>query len=285
MVERIVPHLDYLNFQLITPSPVLRPYIQQYWIIQHPGLAQASRPEFIHPSGGYGLVFNLGDSFWIDGAMGQGAIFLDGCNTVSRQLYFAGKVMALGIRFFPGKAYPFLQVPLHHLQNEVLLLDDIAQSSLMQALAEQIYTAPTLMAKINILETWLFNQLKHIEDASAVVPVSIQTLKKRHHELSIKQLADKLYLSQRQLERLYRKEVGFTPKQYTRLLRIEQARDHLKRQLHISTAQIGAELGFYDQPHFIREFRAVVGMTPVQYQQRQIDRLHADSDSSCNFPP
>lgn len=277
MVRNGIAHLDYLNFQLIPTHPALRPYIQQYWAIQHPHLAQISRAEFIHPNGGFGLVFNLGDSFWIGDETATGAVFLDGSNTVSRKLRFKGHVTALGVRFYPGKAYPFLHVPLHHLQNKVLLLDDIGQTTLCD-IAGQMAEKQTLSAKINVLESWLLNQLRNIKDESAIVPMSIATLKTQHRDLSIKQLADKLYLSQRQLERLYQKEVGFTPKQYARLLRIGQARHQLKQRIHDSAGQIGADLGFYDQSHFIREFNSVVGITPGQYQQRQIDRLtHTDT--------
>ncbi len=274
MPERPAPHLDYLNFQLVEPTPALHPYIQQYWLIQHPFLAESSRPEFIHPNGGFGLVFNLGDDFWVDEKKVAGAVFLDGSNTVSRRLRFAGQVLALGIRFRPGKAHPFLRIPLHHLQNEVLLLADVDQRDL-ENLAEKLYEAPTLLNKIQLLESWLLNQLVRGTDTSAIVPASLQTLKAQH-VLTIKELADQLYLSQRQLERLYRREVGFTPKQYARLLRVENARHLLKTKLDYTTAQIGAELDFYDQAHFIREFRSVVGMTPGQYQQRQLARLTQD---------
>lgn len=271
MSLQAVPHLNYLNFQLFEPTPVLQPFIQQYWLIQHPFLAEVSRPEFIHPNGGFGLVFNFGDAFWVDEQKVAGTVFLDGSNTVSRRLRFAGKVLALGIRFRPGKAHPFLKIPLHHLHNEILLLADLDQRGL-EDLADQLDSTPLLLAKIQRLENWLIKQLAQGSKTSAIVPTSLRTLRAQRI-LTIKELADQLYLSQRQLERLYRREVGFTPKQYARLLRVENARHLLKTQLDQSTAQIGAALDFYDQAHFIREFRALVGLTPGQYQQRQRERL------------
>ncbi|MBV9789603.1 MAG: AraC family transcriptional regulator, partial [Chloroflexi bacterium] len=69
-------------------------------------------------------------------------------------------------------------------------------------------------------------------------------------------------------ERLYQCQVGMSPKQYTQLLRVEKARLALKRMRQASTLNLAMELGFYDQPHFIREFSAVVGMTPYAYMKR-----------------
>jgi AraC-like DNA-binding protein len=63
-------------------------------------------------------------------------------------------------------------------------------------------------------------------------------------------------------------QVGMSPKQYARLLRVETARLALKRMRAPSTTYLAAELGFYDQAHFIREFSAVVGMTPYAYLKR-----------------
>ncbi len=60
-----------------------------------------------------------------------------------------------------------------------------------------------------------------------------------------------------------------SPKQYLRLLRVDSARQVLRRGEDKTTTTIGANLGFYDQSHFIREFQAVVGMTPYAYQKRK----------------
>jgi transcriptional regulator GlxA family with amidase domain len=76
--------------------------------------------------------------------------------------------------------------------------------------------------------------------------------------------------SQRQLERLYQNQVGISPKQYSQLLRVETARLVLGQMNKSSTANLAAELGFYDQSHFIREFSAVIGLTPYAYMKRKL---------------
>jgi transcriptional regulator GlxA family with amidase domain len=86
--------------------------------------------------------------------------------------------------------------------------------------------------------------------------------------LPIPDLARELAISQRRLERLYHSQLGMSPKQYSQLLRVETARLALKQMDERSTAGLAAELGFYDQAHFIREFSAVIGMKPYAYMKR-----------------
>jgi AraC-like DNA-binding protein len=60
-----------------------------------------------------------------------------------------------------------------------------------------------------------------------------------------------------------------SPKQYGRLVRVEKARLALKGLNGQTATRLGADLGYYDQSHFIRDFRAVTGMSPSAYRRRK----------------
>ncbi len=221
----------------------------------------------MHPRGGFGIVFNLGDKLCLDGQTVVEPIFLDGANTVSRKLGFRGKVELMGIRFHEGGAYPFLGVPLNELRNEIILLDALDRPGLLR-LHACLHDAKSLLVRIHLVEEWLIKRLSFGKERTAIIPASLSLLRERQGQLPIPELARDLAISQRQLERLYQSQVGMSPKQYSLLLRVESARFAL-RQMKKQTASLAAELGFYDQPHFIREFAAVVGMTPYDYIKRQ----------------
>lgn len=259
-------HLSYLGWRLIEPAPFLRPYVKSYWVLWRNEHLQGLHEEYIHPGGGYGVVFNLGDAFYVDGQPVRERIFLDGSNTVSRRLGFAGRIAAIGIRFEPGGAYPFLGVPLYELANHLTLLDAVPSQPLND-LYEQIMGVTRLHTRISQLETWLLQRLHDDQMLAKLVPASLALIRAQAGQVSMKQLANDLYISQRQLERLYRTQVGMTPSQYARLVRVERARDLLKTHRHLSAAQVGAALGFYDQSHFIRDFKSIIGVTPHRYQQ------------------
>src|SRR5262245_36256163 len=101
-------HLSYLGFRLFAPPPVLRPYVQAFWAVRADQPLAALREEYLHPSGGFGLVFNRGDALHLNERPLEKRLFLDGINTVSDKMGFQGTVDAFGVRFHPGAAFPFL---------------------------------------------------------------------------------------------------------------------------------------------------------------------------------
>jgi AraC-like DNA-binding protein len=259
--------LAYLGFQRLAPSAGLRPYIRPYWYFQRPTPLLAYKEEYMHPTGGFGLVFNLGDAVRLDGRLITAPVFLDGANTVSRQLGFWGKVDLMGIRFYEGGAYPFLGLPLRELQNEVAVLDALHPAHLLE-LQERLGEAASLPVRIELLEKWLLGRLSLSPERHALIPASLELLRQTNGRGSIPDLAQQLAISQRQLERLYQTQVGMSPKQYTQLLRVEAARLALKQLQGQTTTTLAAELGYYDQAHFIHEFGAVIGLTPTAYRKR-----------------
>ncbi len=273
------PHLSYLGFRLFSPAPVLRPYIRNYWLIQSQSKLTIRHEEFLHPEGGFGMIFNFGDRFVCDGKLIEKKYSLDGANSRSRRIQFYGNVEAIGIRFYTGGAYPFLQIPLYELADEFLLLDDLALH-LIDSLYEQIINTADIAGKIHLLETWLIARLNRSEASlSDLIQPALRLIHNQDEALSIKTIADDLFISQRQLERIFKTQVGISPKHYSRLQRIEQARQYLKIQATNAEASIGIAPGYYDQSHFIREFKANVGMTPLQYKERQLKRLSSQSNS------
>ena len=272
------PHLSYLGFRLFSPAPVLRPYIRNYWLIRSQSRLAMQHEEFLHPEGGFGMIFNFGDNFAFDGELVGKKYLMDGANSKSRRMQFHGKVEAIGIRFYTGGAYPFLKIPLYELADEFLLLDDLALK-LIASLYERIINTVDIDEKIRLLENWLIQRLHHSDTPlSELIKPALQLIHNQDDMPSIKTIADDLFISQRQLERVFKTQVGMTPKHYARLQRIEEARQFLKIQA-ADTGSIGIAPGYYDQSHFIREFKASIGMTPLQYRERHLKRLSNQSNS------
>lgn len=260
--------LAYLGFQTIQPGRLLNRYVQSYWYFRRDTPLLTWHDEYMHGRGGFGIVFNFGDPLRLDAQPIDQPIFLDGANTISRKLGFLGRVELIGIRFYEGGAFPFLGIPLIELQNATTLLDALGRPGLLR-LYTQLYEAQTLPARIHLLEEWLKQCMLLGKTQDALVPASLNLLQKKAGQLPIPELARALAISQRQLERIYQNQVGMSPKQYARLLRVERARLALRQMDEISSASLAAGLGFYDQAHFIREFSAVVGMTPYAYLKRK----------------
>ncbi|WP_395726580.1 helix-turn-helix domain-containing protein [Nakamurella sp.] len=99
-----------------------------------------------------------------------------------------------------------------------------------------------------------------INDVVAFVEGSPQVVR-------VAQVCERFDLSERSLQRLTRRRVGLSPKWLIQRRRLQEASVRLRDDPG-SLADVAADLGYADQPHFTRDFRAVTGMTPGEFAAR-----------------
>ncbi|MBY4675824.1 AraC family transcriptional regulator [Marinobacterium arenosum] len=265
--------LDYLGYRMFAPCPALRRHVQNYWLIDCAEPLIASHSEYLHPDGGTSLVFNFGDPLRLNRQPQATGCLLGGPATHSAELQLTGRVRAVGIRFLPGMAYPFLQLPMDRLTEQqpfpAELNRQLPASQLLDQLAEEHSDAE----RVALIDAALLDALKRSPAIDRRVICSRQLIERSKGNLSMAALAERINCSQRQLERQYRAWVGLSPKQHARLARVGHARQQLKSAGELSLAETGYQAGYYDQAHFIREFKAVVGITPGNYRARRSQRL------------
>lgn len=254
--------LSYLGFQRFKPSERLSAFVDCYWFIDSDDRIHSK--EYMHPDGGTGIILNYGDTLRFDETPHADTCILDGAITFSRELFLQGKIKAVGIRFKPAGAYLFFSLPLKEIKNETITLADSKLKN-HNELFGRLSNAKTFSAKISIIENWLLNAIRSEKNISTTVTESLAFIQAQQGLLSIQSIADKLGYSQRRIERLFNTQVGMTPKEYARTLRIAQARLYIKHPKPKSFADISYDLGFYDQAHFINQFKKVVGITPQGY--------------------
>lgn len=97
--------------------------------------------------------------------------------------------------------------------------------------------------------------------------VAVAELLRDPELLTVEQLADRAGLGMRALQRLFREHVGAPPKSLLRRIRLQEAALCIERGEARSLAQLAAELGYTDQAHLSRDFKAVVGMSPRQLER------------------
>lgn len=256
-------YLSDIGFQRILPSPELQPFIQWFWSIQSNGRVLIKRHEFMHSKGALSLLFNWVDELKLStGNYSQSAI-LQCVSSLSRQMTLVGDIQTFGILFRPGGAFPFFKISM----QEMVSIDDLYRLNLSQ-LHQQLSEIPTLQGKIRWSESWLLRLLTAKQSPSIIISTSLKLIDSSYGNLSMQKVADNICLSGRQLERVFKKEVGLSPKKYANIVRLHQARLRLKKIDTASLAEIAHDTGFYDQAHFSREFKKIVGTTPGAYIYR-----------------
>jgi AraC-like DNA-binding protein len=225
------------------------------------------------PRGAATVVFDLGPRQQLDVYAADGrtpvpvpAAVVMGPHVSSYVCDIRADSHTMAVHFLPGGAAPFLPMPLQHLSNGFMSVDEVwGRDGLV--LHQRLIEAPDVTLRFGLLEQFLASRARpsarHADVATALDAVE------RFPALTIASLGALTGLSPKRLIARFRSEVGLTPKSYARVRRF-QAALHRLRTAPARGAEIAADLGYFDQAHFVREFRAFTSMTPSQYAQRRI---------------
>ena len=103
------------------------------------------------------------------------------------------------------------------------------------------------------------------ENNSAQINRAVHEIYKHQGFISIQTLAGKVCLSPQQFRRRFNEEVGMSPKEYSRIVRINHVLALLRKKTGSTLTQLTYQLGYFDQAHFIRDFKAVMGDSPKHF--------------------
>ncbi|MFI5229297.1 MAG: DUF6597 domain-containing transcriptional factor [Gemmatimonadales bacterium] len=243
----------------IEPSPALARWVSCYWTITSHGADTAAR---VLPDGSADIIFDLaaGARPIAVGAMREAALHR-----------VHGAVDLFGVRFRPGAGLPFFDVAMRELTDRVVPLDEL-WGSLADSLADALATAER-DDRVAVVERTLLERIaarRSRGDAQAELPARAVALFLRSRGgLNVRDAATALGVNERALQRAFDESVGISPKGLARVLRFRHAVRAIERIVAAggqpSWTTVAYDAGYADQPHFIREFKALAGLTPADY--------------------
>jgi AraC-like DNA-binding protein len=170
------------------------------------------------------------------------------------------------VRFKPAGARRFFREPAHGLAGRFVSLGDV-WGSRAPRLLERLHEPASKAGRALILERALLETLD--EDADPVVAGAVSWILRHEGRVGVAEAARLAGLSERSLERRFRSELGLGPKAFARVIRLQGVLRAIGGQARPDWADVAAERSFFDQPHLIREFRALTGETPVEFVKNQ----------------
>lgn len=189
----------------------------------------------------------------ITGITDRYKIFKNSANTGTVLIYFT----EIGFTHFASH-------PAHELFNLSLSLNDIFDKSKVREVEEKLAIATTDKQRIKIVEQFLLSQLKDLHTDKLIVE-AVKLIYQSNGTIRIKELNKKLLISQSPFEKRFRKVVGTTPKKFASIVRFNTVLDHLKHTK--SLTEICYENHFFDQAHFIKDFKQFTGTTPENFKR------------------
>ncbi len=158
----------------------------------------------------------------------------------------------------------FASHPANELFNLSLSLDDIFDKNAISEVEEKLITTTTNQQRIKIVEQFLVSQLKDIQVDKLIVE-AVKLIYQSKGTIRIKELNEKLFISQSPFEKRFRKVVGTTPKKFASIIRFNSVLDNLNETK--SLIEICYENNFFDQAHFIKDFKHFTGQTPEHFKR------------------
>ena len=171
----------------------------------------------------------------------------------------AAEIGSVLVFFKEGKAASFFREPIHELFRESVSLDHFMLRSELLILEERLQASKTDAEKIRLVEQFLISKMNSTLP-DLMVASAISMIYKSKGNIRIKELLSELHVSQSVLEKKFRQVVGASPKKFASIVRFKNTIHSYDR--NRSLTDLGYEAGFYDQAHFIREFKHFTGDSP-----------------------
>lgn len=176
-------------------------------------------------------------------------------------------VSLIGIEFKPGGSYPFFAVPAGEFHNLQIPLIDLWKADLSH-LEDRLLDAVAVEDCFRILEEFLLAKILRHRQLNPAVVFALDKFQRQYNPDKISQVVRQTGYSAKHFIKLFREQVGLSPKLFSRLQRFHRSIAALATTSEPHWAELAADCGFFDQSHFINEFRYFSGLTPAMYLKK-----------------
>lgn len=256
-----------MSFQPYIPCARLKPYVHMFWAWE--GYSPSHPREHILPHAEMELTINLSGNlcFYYPEDNYQPRLFdglvVGGSRSAFFQVDTATPQSLLAVWFKPGGALPFLGVGAHDLHNQHVSLEALWGPA-THVLHERLLEARTASRRFHILEEAFVKRLTEPHTCFEAVQFALSALDTP--KPSVRRVVEQVGMSAPRFIQHFRETIGLPPKRYCRLQRFHQALQLMAYKQHHGWTDLALRCGYFDQAHFINDFRAFAGITPSQYQ-------------------
>lgn len=190
--------------------------------------------------------------------------------SLARHLHIkpTGMVSLFAVRFTPEGLYPFFSMPPADLSDFCVDIEEIWELNGLGLTTLIHNTNPTPKNLIQIFENFFLNRMNEFRKHSLNVEKAVSMIRSHKGQISVAALANRLQISSRHLERKFTERIGISPKQLCSIFRIKNVLMQFKA-AEYDSASLALESGYFDQSHFIREFKCYTGYCPGAYLKRE----------------
>lgn len=246
-------HFDLLRRE---PSPDLAPFVERHWRVRWDLRGRERFVQQVLPHPCVNLAFERGRSY----------VYGVGTRRAGHAIEGAGQVF--GTKFRPGGFLPFVGRPLSDLTGRTVSPREVFDID-VAAVEHDVLATSDIDEQIAIVEAVLRAVSPRPDPVIAQIGEICRLAMGEREITHVEDLAARVRLSPRSLQRLFRRYVGVSPKFVIRQYRIHEAVARLSDGQPVDWAALSQDLGYFDQAHFNRDFKALVGQSPGEYAARR----------------
>lgn len=256
--------MDYKTYQ---PNPGLLNYVRCYWTLEAPK-EKVPEKQRIVPDGCMEMIFHYGDfykQYIPDGnTVLQPRCFVFGQVTQPLEIEPTGETGIFAVRFLPEGFAAFATLPVGDMENRAVPLQELFAEEGID-LEKEILNTLNTEERILSVERFLLRKLITPEYVDQIVRSSVAEIILLKGRLSVGELSGNLKINRRQLERKFSLAVGLSPKQLSKIIRLQSALKAMADPGFASLTNVAYQGAYYDQAHFIKDFKEFTGMSPGKF--------------------
>lgn len=224
----------------------------------------------LFPKGVFEIVFQNNDNFQHNTSYSSGwetrpKDFIGGLHNKSYTVKSKGNNnFCIVVEFKPNTAKYFISDKLHNFQNNVIDIFEIWGNSALD-LSLKIKKEKSDQHKVKLIEHFLLD--KFISQKNSIIDGAINAILSSNGFIEVNELAIKAALSPAQFRKRFKEEIGISPSQYCKIIRINKTLSIFEQDYQKSLTELTYRLGYFDQAHFIKDFKSVTGASPKSFKK------------------
>lgn len=250
----------------------LRKYIKEMWVFEISGQIPETDLRLMVPNGLIRMIVPFRNNFSMTNKTGD-------FKTKDNQIYLIGvcDIPAfinsvnnnpsgmIGVEFYPRGAYRFFNMRQREIKNSTLSLDDLLGQTVKEV-EERMTNTPSIEQKVVLFQEFLF-ALFTKQESDPIFDFCVNKIISSTGSISIKQLEKETGYSSRWLNIKFDEKLGINPKNFCSIIRFHYHYEALLKKPESVFLKKGFYNHYYDQAHFIKDFKRFSGLTPIQLEQ------------------
>lgn len=224
------------------------------------------------PDGSVDIVFCCGE---------DPSAFVQGTVLKAEEVSFLRNRLYFGVRFIPGYN-PILGVNAmgRLINNRIEFRELVSDEKMLQNIFSEDSFEQHIKAFTKSYMS-IFERICPMDKSDLIVRHSINMIFSRKGNVTVEQLAEETGYTPRYINQCFNREIAMSPKYFIKIIRFQSALDMLHSDERKSLSEIASALGYFDQPHFVKEFKEFSGVTPKKYEQFLDSRQYSSKIEIC----